>query len=102
MRTVAVAVLAILFGVAAAGQKAEDLPLATFEGTVKSVDHKKIMVDEEGNVMDFYLSRRTRVYSGEKEIKPAELKAGDRVKIEAAPRLDGTVDAITVRVQKRT
>jgi hypothetical protein len=100
MRIIAVAALALNLAFAAMAQKSETLPLATFQGTVKSIDHKKIMVDEEGNTMDFYLSRRTRVFNGEKEIKPSELKTGDRVKIEAVPRLDGSVDAITIRVQK--
>ena len=97
MRLILPCCLAILLACAAIAQKTE-LPLATFEGTVRSVDHKKVIVAEAENEMEFYLTRKTRVFKGEKEMKPAQLKTGDRVKVESVPHGDGTVDAAVIRV----
>ena len=101
MRIVVTTALAILLAGTLLAQKTTDLPRATFEGTVKAIDHKKMVVAEEENDMDFYFTRKTRIYDGQKEIKPAQLKTGDRVKVEATPRGDGTVDAAVIRVQHR-
>jgi hypothetical protein len=95
-----VTALTLVLGISAFAQKAGDLPTATFHGVIESVDHKKIVVDQEGNSMDFYITRKTRVFDGEKEIKASELKRGQQIQIEAIPHLDGTVDAVTVRLQK--
>ena len=78
-----------------------DEPVATFEGTVTGVQHKKILVDDaEGNTMDFYTTKKTRIFDGDKEIKPAQLKTGDHVRVEAQRHMDGTVDAVNVRLVK--
>src|SRR3982750_4193525 len=40
-----------------------DEPVATFEGTVTGIQHKKILVDDaEGNTMDFYTTKKTRTF----------------------------------------
>jgi len=75
-----------------------DEPVATFEGTVSGVTHKKILVDDaDGNTMDFYTTKKTRIFDGDKEIKASQLKTGDRIHVEAQRHMDGTVDAVNVR-----
>lgn len=63
---------------------AQKVPLATFTGTVRSASNKQISIEnQEGNLLDFDLTGKTRLMNGKKKIRPEDLKPGDQVNIEA-------------------
>jgi hypothetical protein len=63
---------------------AQKVPLATFTGTVRSASNKRITIEnQEGNLVDFDITGKTRVMSGKKKIRAEDLKSGDQVTIEA-------------------
>jgi hypothetical protein len=73
--------LLLLFAALLAAQK---VPLATFTGTVRSASNKRITIEnQEGNLVDFDITGKTRVMRAKKKIRPEDLKSGDEVTIEA-------------------
>lgn len=74
-------------------------PVPTFTGTIRGVDSKILTVEEAGaNLLQFNCSKKTKYYDGSKKIKSATLKPGDRVAVDARRALDGSLDAVTVRL----
>ncbi len=83
----------------AAKEKNEDNLLATFTGPVKGVDKKSILLETEGgNDLQFHLNRKTEVWDGDKKLSPRDLKLGAWVQVEAKRFPDGSLDAVTVRL----
>ncbi len=75
-------------------------PLASFTGAVENTDKKKITVQEsESNTLQFVCSRKTQYYDGDKKIKLADIKPGDRVTVETKRLADGEMEAINVHVE---
>ncbi len=73
----------LLFSALLAAQN-KKVPLANFTGAVRSASNKRITIEnQEGNLVDFDITGKTRVMSGKKKIRPADLKSGDEVTIEA-------------------
>ncbi len=74
--------------------------LATFEGTYKELSKKSLSITTaEDNVVEFDLNHKTQFFDGDKEIKPAALKSGDHLLVEAKQNLLGRLEAVHVRLQ---
>ena len=78
--------------------------LVDFKGTASIVTTKKITVTpedtkagEDANTMDFEITRKTVVLSGDKKLKVTDLKPGDQLAVESKRLIDGTLEAVTVR-----
>ena len=84
-----------------AKEKSEDNLLAVFSGPVKGADKKSILLEAEGgNDVQFRVSRKTVVLDGSKKIAPQDLKTGTMIAVEARRFPDGSLDAVTVRVDR--
>jgi len=83
-------------------QQAGD-PLPSFDGTVRGIDSKLLTLERpDSNTIEFNCSKKTKYYDGsDKKIKPSAIKAGDRVLVEAKRALDGTLDAVNVRLNRQ-
>jgi hypothetical protein len=80
------------------GQK-EDLK--TFTGLVRTVDDKSLVVEAaDGRVLNFQVSASTKFVKDSGDLKPSELKAGDRVSVDASEDRKGYLSAVTVRFEK--
>lgn len=76
-------------------------PLPSFDGTVRGIDRKLLTLERpDSNMLEFNCSKKTKYYDGSKTIKPSAIKAGDRVLVEAKRALDGTLDAVNVRLDR--
>jgi hypothetical protein len=72
-----------------------------FPGTARSVSAKSLTLElHDGNEMHFRCTKKTAWLDGEKKIKPADVKEGAMVVVEGKKAPDGSMDAVTVRVQK--
>ena len=89
----------ILLGIATAPAGAQyPVPLATFTGTVHSMDGKTLAVeDAESKTLPFFCTHKTRYFDGSKRIKASDIKPGDRVSVESKPARDGELEAVNVR-----
>ena len=68
---------------------AQKIPPATFHGIVHGVSKKQITIEnEDGNLLDFDINRKTRLTRGSTQISPSDLENGEPVTIEA--RQDST------------
>jgi hypothetical protein len=75
-------------------------PAADIHGTVRSATGKKLAIDVEGDqTLEFYYTRKTKFYDGDKKVKASSLKRGDRVSVEAQRGLDGTLNAVKVSLE---
>ena len=80
--------------------KEPDEPLATFRGTVKSLDSKQLVLARpEAEPMTFECNKKTSYYEGSKQIKRSAIKTGDMVEVEARPLADGKSAAVNVRLE---
>src|ERR1700687_5660430 len=67
-----------------------NVPAATFSGLVQIVDKGSLTLQEDdSNTLRFVCSRKTRYFDGDKKIKLADVKPGDRVTVESKPFPDG-------------
>lgn len=83
-----------------AKDKSEDDLLATFTGTLKGIDKKSLLLEEDaGNEIPMHLTRKTSIRDGDKKLGPSDLKAGTPLSIEAKRFPDGSLDAVNVRVE---
>ena len=83
-----------------AKDKSEDDLLATFTGTLKGIDKKSLLLEEDaGNEIPMHLTRKTSIRDGDKKLGPSDLKSGTPLAIEAKRFPDGSLDAINVRVE---
>jgi len=74
------------------------VPLAHFNGKVKSATKKEITIEtDEGNLVEFTINRKTRTERGGKSISPSELKTGDGVTVEARQELLGYLVAVEIK-----
>jgi hypothetical protein len=74
-----------------------DEPLPTLTGVVRSSDRKMLMIEgPESNTVQLNCTKKTKFYDGDSKIKPADLKRGDHVSVEARRAPDGTLDAVEV------
>src|ERR1700690_4082264 len=68
-------------------------------GKLTKVDEQSLVVEvPDGRVLTFKRTDKTQFFRDEKEIKPAELKVGDRVTVEATEDQDGFLYAVKVSV----
>lgn len=78
----------------------KDGALPSFAGTVRGLDAKLLTLERpDENTLEFNCSKKTKFYDGTKKIKVTDLKPGDRVSVEAKRALDGSLDAVNVRVE---
>jgi ABC-type antimicrobial peptide transport system permease subunit len=85
--------IALLAAVLAGGQAL----LATFNGAIHGISRKQITIETaEGNLLDFDISKKTRVMRGKKQVAPEELQTGDAVTIEAKEEAVGYLTAVTI------
>jgi hypothetical protein len=83
-------------------QKSPDGPLPSFPGTVRGIDAKGLTIERpDSNTMDFHCSRKTRYFDGSKKIKPSDVKPGDHVSVEAKRDIDGSLDAVSVHLERQ-
>src|SRR5262249_26172834 len=79
--------------------------LITFHGSLVLNTPKKLSVADaesdknDPNVIDFFLSKKLEVYDGDKKLKPSDVKVGSPVTVEARRLLDGSMEAVIVRVK---
>ena len=84
--------------------KVSDLetPVATFHGTVRSINKKEIVLDmPEDQSIAFHISHKTKFVKDEKPIKPAAVAAGALVTVDGKRDLLGNVEAVTVTVDTK-
>jgi len=86
-----------------AQNKVSDLetPVATFQGTVRSISKKEIVLDlAEEQSIAFHISRKTKFVKDSKSIKPTAIGAGAPVTVEGKRDLLGNVEAVSVTLGK--
>jgi len=84
----------------AGGAPSVNVPAATFTGLVQSVDKGSLTLQEDdSNSLRFVCSRKTHYFVGDKKIKLADVKPGDRVTVETKRYADGEMEAINVRIE---
>lgn len=94
--TVALLLLAMLV----TAQERAQVPLANFAGIVHGISKKQITIEnQEGNLVDFEINRKTKVLRGKKEINPEEIMSGDHVSIEARQVMLKFLIAVVITVQ---
>ena len=72
----------------------------TFEGDVKSISKKELFISSEtGNGIKFIITGKTTAYDGDRKIKLTSLQTGQHVFIEAQLDVDGSYDAVNVRLK---
>ena len=82
-------------------QSTSDKALPNFTGIVRGMDSKMLLVEEaDQNTMQFYCTKKTRYFDGSNKIKGSQIKAGDRVSIEARLGPDGKPEAVYVRLER--
>ncbi len=98
----AAAVLAALLHASrASGQSPRDL-LASFSGVVREAGKKALVVEDENqNRVRFHCSGKTQYFEGSKKLAANAVKLGDQVTVEALQALDGSFDAVNVRLERR-
>jgi hypothetical protein len=83
------------------GTQAQE-PMPNFSGTIHGIDPKLLTVDVPGpNLLEFRCSKKTKYFDGSKKIASSNLKPGDRVAVEARRALDGSLDAVNVRLDRQ-
>jgi hypothetical protein len=82
-------------------QKQDADAMPSFTGTVRVIDAKVLTIERpDANTLDFNCTKKTKYLDGSKKIKVKDVKAGDRVSVEAKRALDGSLDAVTVHVER--
>ena len=78
------------------------IPLANFSGTVHGVSNKRITIENaDGNLLDFDIDHKTKVFRAKKEIHATDLATGDVVTIEARQVMAQFLIAVTITVQPK-
>ena len=78
---------------------ATELPPADLDGTLKMISSKRLTIEvEQGNTIDFYVTRKTAFYDGDTKVNASALKPGMRVSVEAKMIAGTTADAIAVHI----
>jgi hypothetical protein len=75
-------------------------PLATFSGTVRTIDSSTLtLARPDQDDLEIGCTRKTRYYAGSRKVKRSDIKPGDRVSVETTLDLEGKPEAVNVRVQ---
>jgi hypothetical protein len=75
----------------------------TFEGDVKTISKKEVFISSEtGNGLKFHITGKTTAYDGDNKIKVSSLQVGQHVAVEAQLDLDGSYDAVNIRLKAAT
>jgi hypothetical protein len=75
----------------------------TFEGDVKSASNKELyVVLDGGNALKFRVNGKTIFYDRDQKIKASDLHSGQHVAVEAQFELDGSYNAVIVRLKAAT
>ena len=74
---------------------------ATSRGVVKSISKSALMMAmDDGHEMTFRITRKTKMFAGEKEgsqeIKAAAIESGQAVAVDAETALDGSFEAVRI------
>jgi hypothetical protein len=84
---------------ASAGVFAQQLPLASFTGTVHEIKSTNLtLARPDQDDLDISLTHNTHYYSGTRKIKREEIKPGGRVSVETKLDLYLKPEAVNVRV----
>jgi hypothetical protein len=76
---------------------AQKIPPATFSGTIHTVTSKQITIEnEDGNLLDFEINRKTRLTRGDTQISTSDLANGEPVTIEARQEMGRFLVAVSV------
>ena len=82
---------------------AQKIPPATFKGTVHGVSKKQITIEnEDGNLLDFDINRKTRLLRGTTEISFSDLENGEPVTIEARQEMGRFLVAVSITAQPKS
>ncbi len=82
---------------------AQKIPPATFNGTVHAVSSKQITIEnEDGNLLDFDINRKTRLMRGDQQISAADLVNGEPVTIEARQAMGRFLVAVSVTAHPKS
>jgi hypothetical protein len=75
-------------------------PLASFTGVLRGIGRKTLTLENAaGNTIEFRCTKKTKYYHGSTSLKPSGLQSGDRLSVEAKRALDGSLDAVNVRLE---
>lgn len=78
------------------------VPPATFNGTVHGITSKQVTIENEaGNLLDFDVSRKTRIVRDKKQVPLSQLESGDVVAIEARQVMGRYLEALSITVQAK-
>lgn len=76
-------------------------PLANLAGTVKLIDRKLLIVeDPDANTLEFRCSKKTSYLDRSGKLDPSAIKPGDDVSVEARRELDGSLEAVTIHLDR--
>ena len=79
----------------------QEVPLASLTGTIREITRNKLAIETVGsNVVEFNCTGKTRYFDGTKKLDRSVLKPGTRVTVEARRDLDGSVEAVNVRLER--
>jgi len=79
---------------------AQKLPPATFTGTVHGSSSKQVTIEnEDGNLLDFEINRKTKITREKKHVSANELETGDVVTIEARQEMGRFLVAVSITAQ---
>jgi hypothetical protein len=79
-----------------------DVPLADFHGILKGLDRKGLTLEvEDGNLLEFQCSRKTRFFVNSKKAGLSAFRPGDRISVETRRALDGVLEAVNVTLEGR-
>lgn len=82
---------------------AQKIPPATFHGTVHAVSKKQMTIEnEDGNLLDFDINRKTRLMRGKTEISSADFETGEPVTIEAREEMGKFLVAVSITAEPKT
>jgi len=82
---------------------AQKIPPATFHGIVHGVSKKQITIEnEDGNLLDFDINRKTRLTRGSTQISPSDLENGEPVTIEARQEMGRFLVALSITAQPKS
>ena len=76
-------------------------PLASFPGTVKVIDRKRLIVeDSDSNTTRFNCTKKTEYYQDARKLDRSAVKPGDHVTVEARRAPDWSFDAVVVHLER--
>jgi hypothetical protein len=82
---------------------AQKIPPATFSGTIHAVSGKQITIEnEDGNLLDFDINRKTRLTRGDQQISASDLVKGEPVTIEARQEMGRFLVAVSVAAHPKS